>query len=180
MAGLAVALLAYYFWPHGAKAPGEATNAAALAPASASASGSAASAAAGAAATQGSSGWMPPGAVSNVGGIPLDANGNRVLSSAGLPLSNEPLPVAKPIPIRAPAGAIIGYTKDAQGNSHPIRAGDLKQVPNSPGSFVVVDMWADNGPAVVPATQGTRLSPQELAKLRAQEAAIQNRSEQRP
>jgi hypothetical protein len=37
-----------------------------------------------------------------------------------------------------------------------------------------VDMWADGGPAVVPATRGTSLSPQELAKLREAEA----RSEQ--
>ena len=116
-------------------------------------------------------GPLPPGAVSNVGGIPLDAEGHRILNEAGLPISNEPLPQAKPIPVKAPKGAIIGYAKDANGNSQPIRAGDLKQIPNSPGTFAVVDMWADGGPTVVPPTEGKRLSPAGAARLRAEEEA---------
>lgn len=165
-----LALVAYYYWPRG-EAP-------------------TASADAGAASTtpdQGpmvdtrpvATGPLPPGAVSNVGGIPLDANGNRILTEAGLPISNEPLPQAKPIPVKAPAGAIIGYTKDAQGNSQPIRAGDLRQVPNSPGTFAVVDMWADGGPTVVAPTQGHHLTPAEAAKMRADEEARDRASAQR-
>lgn len=164
--GLAAMLLAYYFWPWRPSAPSVEIETIAPMPAPTGASASASK--------------LLPGAVSNVGGIPLDANGYRVLSPAGLPITDDPLPVARPIPIRAPAGTIIGYIKDAQGNSHPIRAGELKQIPNSPGSFVVVDMWADGGPAVVPATRGTRLSEQELEKLRAQEAAQQHASERLP
>jgi hypothetical protein len=101
----------------------------------------------------------------------LDAEGHRILNSAGLPISSEPLPEAKPIPVKAPPGAVIGYTVDAQGVSHEIRAGDLKQVPNTPGSFAVVDMWADGGPTVVPPTKGRPLSAAELARLQAQEDA---------
>jgi hypothetical protein len=159
MAAAVLALVAYYFWPR-AEAPASpdaATTAATDAPATPTASTA--------------NGPLPPGAVSNVGGIPLDANGNRILNEAGLPISNEPLPQAKPIPVKAPKGAIIGYTKDAQGNSQPIRAGDLKQVPNSPGTFAVVDMWADGGPTVVPPTEGKRLSPAEAARLKAEEDA---------
>ena len=162
-----LALVAYFYWPRGshdvatqAAGPGQAVDAQAAAPLSPA------------------NGPLPPGAVSNVGGIPLDANGNRILNEAGLPISNEPLPQAKPIPVKAPKGAIIGYTKDAQGNSQPIRAGDLKQVPNSPGTFVVVDMWADGGPTVVPPTEGKRLSPAELERLRAQEEASERAARQ--
>ena len=159
----ALALVAYYYWPRGAATDaGDAAPAAALAT---DADGSIAPTASPA------NGPLPPGAVSNVGGIPLDANGNRILNEAGLPISNEPLPQAKPIPVKAPKGAIIGYTKDANGNSQPIRAGDLKTIPNSPGTFAVVDMWADGGPTVVPPTEGKRLTPAEVERLRAQEAA---------
>ena len=101
----------------------------------------------------------------------VDAKGNRILNEAGLPIPAQPLPVAKPIPIRAAPSEVIGYTVDAQGVSRPIRAGELKAVPNTPGSFAVVDMWADGGPAVVPATKGQALSPAELERLRAQERA---------
>lgn len=159
-------LVAYYFWPRASEAPAAAapaTQAATITPSASPANGP-----------------LPPGAVSNVGGIPLDANGNRILNEAGLPISNEPLPQAKPIPVKAPAGTVIGYTKDAQGNSQPIRAGDLKQIPNSPGTYVVVDMWADGGPTVVPPTQGQHLSPAELAKLRAAEDARDRAAGQRP
>jgi len=156
----AIGLLALYFWPRQATAPAAGT---ATAPgAQGAASGQAAST---------DYGPLPPGAVSNVGGIPLDAQGHRVLNAAGLPISNEPLPQARPIPVRAPPGAVIGYTTDAQGVSHPLRAGDLKQVPNSPGTYAVVDMWAEGGPAVVPATEGHHLTPAEVAKLRAAEDA---------
>ena len=164
----ALALVAYYFWPRAA-APADAG-----APATADAP-----AAAAAPATRFANGPRPPGAVSNVGGIPLDAEGRRILNEAGLPISNEPLPQARPIPIKAPPGAVIGYSKDAAGNSHPIRAGDLKQIPNSPGTFVVVDMWADGGPTVVAPTRGQLLSPQEAARLRAEEDARDRAGPQR-
>lgn len=103
-------------------------------------------------------------------GIEVDSTGARILNEAGLPDSGVPLPVAKPIPIRAAPSEVIGYKKDANGVVKPMRAGDLDAVPNSPGTYAVVDMWADGGPAVVPATRGSALSPGELAKLRAAEA----------
>ena len=103
-------------------------------------------------------------------GIEVDANGVRILNEAGLPQSREPLPVAKPIPIKAAPNEVIGYSKDAQGNTRPIKAGELPAVPNSPGTYAVVDMWAEGGPAVVPATRGTALSPRELTRLREAEA----------
>jgi hypothetical protein len=103
-------------------------------------------------------------------GIKVDANGARILNEAGLPDSGVPLPVAKPIPIKAAPSEVIGYKTDANGVVTPMRAGDLDAVPNSPGTYAVVDMWADGGPAVVPATKGTALSPGELAKLREAEA----------
>jgi hypothetical protein len=103
-------------------------------------------------------------------GIQVDANGARILNEAGLPDSGVPLPVAKPIPIKAAPSEVIGYKTDANGVVKPIRAGELDAVPNSPGTYAVVDMWAEGGPAVVPATKGTALSPEELAKLRAAEA----------
>lgn len=165
---VAAALVASYFWPKSAGQHDEV-------PLPASTGDSADSDTPGA-----SNSALPPGAVSNVGGIPVDAEGHRILNEAGLPLSDEPLPVAKPIPVKAPTGAVVGYTKDAQGNTQPVRAGELKQVPNTPGSFVVVDMWADGGPAVVPPTQGKHLTEAELAKLRAQEKADQGASPRRP
>jgi len=164
------ALVAYYFWPR----PAADADAGSQAPLSETSS---AAAPLGYGTPQAP---LPPGAVSNAGGIPVDAQGRRILNEAGLPISSEPLPTAKPIPIKATPGAVIGYRKDAQGNSQPIRAGDLKEVPNSPGTFAVVDMWADGGPAVVPATVGQRLSPQELAKLRAEEAARDRAGAHRP
>ncbi|MEO6519426.1 MAG: hypothetical protein ABIO17_10615 [Pseudoxanthomonas sp.] len=99
-------------------------------------------------------------------GIEVDASGARILNEAGLPQSQEPLPVAKPIPIKAAPSDVIGYSKDANGVVKPIRAGELTVVPNSPGTYAVVDMWAEGGPAVVPATRGTAVSPAELARLR--------------
>jgi hypothetical protein len=153
-------LLAYYFWPR-SNAPTAAAPENLAVPA-----GAAANAA---------NGPLPPGAVSNVGGIPLDAEGHRIVNEAGLPISNEPLPEAKPIPVKASAGTVIGYTKDANGNSQPLRAGDLKQIPNTPGSYAVVDMWADGGPTVVAPTQGRHLTDAEVKRLqeaeRAREAA---------
>lgn len=155
----AIALVAVYFWPRQAAQP---DTAAAPIPTTADAARQAPGAS--------SAGALPPG-VTSVGGILVDANGQRILNEAGLPITSEPLPQARPIPVRAPPGTIIGYTKDAQGNSKPLRAGDLKQVPNSPGTYVVVDMWADGGPAVVPATVGQHLTPAEVARLRAAEDA---------
>lgn len=108
----------------------------------------------------------------------VDASGNRILNEAGLPIPAQPLPVAKPIPIRAAPSEVIGYTVDAQGVSTPIRAGQLKAVPNTPGSFAVVDMWAEGGPAVVPATKGQAVSPAELEKMRAAEMKSERRDGQ--
>jgi hypothetical protein len=149
----ALALVAYYFWPkHDAT--------------SASPSGSEeVDAATEAAAPASTRPGLPEGA-HEVGGILMDAQGNRILSEAGLPISKEPLPQARPIPIKAKPGEIIGYAKDAQGNAKPLRAGDLKAVPNAPGTFAVVDMWAEGGPTVVPATKGQSLTEAELAKMR--------------
>ena len=161
-------MLAFYFWPQAAQKPAEPSAAnLGVDPNTGVATGGANQA-------------LPPGAVSNVGGIPLDANGNRILSPAGLPLSNEPLPEAKPIPVKAPAGTVIGYTKDAQGNSKPLVAGDLKQIPNTPGSYAVVDMWADGGPTVVPPTQGKHLSEAELKRLQDAERAREQASAKQP
>ena len=163
------ALVAFYFWPRSADRQAQDAANASL------------SDSANVAGTTGSpNGSLPPGAVSNVGGIPLDANGNRILNEAGLPISNEPLPEAKAIPIKAPAGTVIGYTKDAQGNSKPLIAGDLKQIPNTPGSYAVVDMWADGGPTVVPATEGKHLSEAELKRLQDAERARERASSKQP
>lgn len=151
---VALALLAYYFWP---KAP--VSDAASTAPAATGEQNTVISTPA--------PGYGP--GVTNQGGILVDENGHRILNEAGLPISSEPLPVAKPIPIKAAPTEVIGYTVDAQGVSKPIRAGELKAVPNTPGSFAVVDMWAEGGPAVVPATKGQALSPAELERLRAAE-----------
>ena len=169
IAAAVLALVAYYFWPR-AQAPAAPDTAAATAAAETPAGPTASTA----------NGPLPPGAVSNVGGIPLDAEGHRILNEAGLPISNEPVPQAKPIPVKAPKGAIIGYTKDANGNSQPIRAGDLKAIPNSPGTFAVVDLWADGGPTVVPPTEGKRLSPAEAERLRAREQASERARQQQP
>jgi hypothetical protein len=112
---------------------------------------------------------LPPGAHYE-GGILVDADGRRILNEAGLPVG-PPLPQAKPIPIKAAPNDVVGYTKDAKGVVRPLRAGDLKGAANAPGTYAVVDMWAEGGPAVVPATEGRRLSDQEVARLRAEEAA---------
>ena len=165
----ALALVAAYFWPRSAPAPGTPEQPAL----------NASTPAREARTLSPDYGPLPPGAVSNVGGIPLDADGHRILNSAGLPITNEPVPQARPIPVKAPPGTIIGYTKDAQGNSQPLRAGDLKQVPNSPGSYAVVDMWADGGPSVVPGTVGHHMTPAEAAKLQAEEDARDRASSER-
>lgn len=153
---MALALVAYYFWP---KADAPADPQASVEPGTSETAAQAAT-----------STGLPAGA-REVGGILVDAQGNRILNSAGLPISKEPLPQAKPIPIKAAPGEIIGYSTDAQGNSQPIRAGDLKTVPNAPGTFAVVDMWADGGPTVVAPTRGNPVSEAELAKMRAEEDA---------
>lgn len=117
--------------------------------------------------------------VANPGGLPagahydhgilLDAQGNRILNAAGLP-PGPPLPPAKPIPIDAPADAVVGYTTDADCTSHPLRAGEMTKPANSPGTYAAVDIFADGGPKVVAPTQGHRLTEAELARARAAEA----------
>lgn len=171
LALVVLSLVAYYFWPRGgASAPAPVVDATATEPLAAT-TGPTLSA---------DNGSLPPGAVSNVGGIPLDAQGHRILNQAGLPIGTEPLPQAKAISIQAPAGAVIGYTKDAQGNSQPLRAGDLKQIPNSPGTYAVVDMWADGGPTVIPATELRHLSPAELQREQDAERAREQASSKQP
>jgi hypothetical protein len=167
--GAALALLAYLYWPR--KADSEAVPAV---PADASSSST------GAPGLSAGNGPLPPGAVSNVGGIPLDAQGHRIVNEAGLPISNERLPQAKPIPIKAPTGTVIGYIKDAQGNAQPLRAGDLKQIPNSPGSYAVVDMWADGGPTVVAPIEGRHLSEAELKRQQDAERAREQAGAKQP
>lgn len=155
---LAAASATYYFWSRVSNRPVDQAGSKLEAPVQGSAAGS-------------SGAPAGPGDRRYAGqGIEVDANGVRVLNEAGLPDSGVPLPVAKPIPIKAAPSEIIGYKKDANGVVTPIRAGQLDAVPNSPGTYAVVDMWAEGGPAVVPATRGTALSPAELAKLREAEA----------
>ncbi|OGT56361.1 MAG: hypothetical protein A3E01_10920 [Gammaproteobacteria bacterium RIFCSPHIGHO2_12_FULL_63_22] len=151
----AIGLVAYFYWPKPSTS-NNATDLQTTTPASTES---------GATSATGRSAGSP------AGGYAVDANGERLLNEAGLPYSAEPLPVAKPIPIRAAPSEVIGYTVDAQGVAKPIRAGELKAVPNTPGSFAVVDMWAEGGPTVVPATKGHALSPAELERLRAAEQA---------
>ena len=153
----AMGLLAYFYWPKAEPAGNTLDQQSSMSP-------GAQSGAAGTATGQ-------AGSATGAYTYAVDANGNRILNEAGLPIPAQPLPVAKPIPIRAAPSEVIGYTVDAQGVSRPIRAGELKAVPNTPGSFAVVDMWADGGPAVVPATKGQALSPAQLERLRAQERA---------
>ncbi|MCX7041188.1 MAG: hypothetical protein NT117_00565 [Gammaproteobacteria bacterium] len=155
---LAAASATYFFWPKGAGSNGE--------PQDTGLDAAAGPGTAGATRPQTS----PDGRRYAGEGIEVDANGARILNDAGLPLSTEPLPPAKPIPIKAAPQEVIGYAKDAQGVVKPIKAGELTVVPNSPGTYAVVDMWAEGGPAVVPATKGTALSPEELARLREAEA----------
>lgn len=103
----------------------------------------------------------------------IDAN--RVPNEAGLPSNGKPIPSAPIIPVKAAQGEIIGYRVDKNGVSQPLRAGDAV-VPNSPGTFAVVDPFADGGYAVVPATKpGPRLSQAELERLRARERASERR-----
>ena len=113
-------------------------------------------------------GGLPPGAHYDHG-ILLDAQGNRILNAAGLP-PGPPLPPAKPIPIDAPPDAVVGYTTLPDGTSKPLRAGDMTQPANSPGTYAAVDIFADGGPKVVPPTEGRHLSESELTRARAEEA----------
>jgi hypothetical protein len=158
--GVAVlGLLAYYFWPRSEEAPS--AIAAPVAPSTAA----------------------PPArtvgpAVRNEGGILLDAEGNRVLNAAGLP-GTEPLPPAKPIPIKAAPNDIVGYTTDANGVSRPLRAKDIRGAANTPGTYAAVDMWADGGPAVVtPTRSGRMLTEAEVQQSRAEERAREERARQ--
>ena len=57
-----------------------------------------------------------------MGGVHV-ADGTRILNEAGLPDSGVPLPVAKPIPIKAAPSEIIGYKKDANGEYYRVYAG---------------------------------------------------------
>jgi hypothetical protein len=155
-----LALLAYYFWPRSEEAAPPAPAAPVVVAKPAPAQGT---------------GTLGPG-VRNVGGILLDADGNRILNSAGLP-GMEPLPPAKPIPIRAAPNDIVGYSTDANGVSRPLRAKDIRGAANAPGTYVAVDMWAEGGPAVVtPTRPGRLLTEAEVEKSRAEERAREERA----
>jgi hypothetical protein len=168
-----LALVAYFFWSRGQSAAEARLSAGAAADA-------ATPAAAGRAANGAAipSGAVPPGMPAGAhyeGGILVDAQGQRILSPAGLPIG-PPLPPAPPLPVKAAPNDIVGYTTDANGVSHPLRAKDYAAAQNAPGTYAVVDLWAEGGPAVVPATEGRRLSDAEVAKLRAEEAARDKRA----
>lgn len=100
----------------------------------------------------------------------LNAQGERVLNEAGLPVG-PPLPPAKPIPVRAAPNDVVGYRKDANGQLRPMKAAELAALPaNSPGTYAVVDMWADGGSVVVPPTPaGTPVSAETLERIRTEE-----------
>lgn len=153
IATVVLALLAYYFWPRPQPAQGPAEPVAPIAQATASPSLPVAGA----------------DGVRNEDGILVDAQGNRILNAAGLP-PGPPLDPAKPIPIKAAPTDIVGYRKDANGVSQPMRASDIKTAANTPGTYAVVDMWANGGPAVVAPTEGRHLTDAEVAKMRAAEA----------
>jgi hypothetical protein len=156
-----LALLAYYFWPRSEDAPPTPEPVAPVA----------------ATAPTPTTGTAGPG-VRNVGGILLDADGKRILNSAGLP-GTEPLPPAKPIPIRAAPNDIVGYSTDANGVSRPLRAKDIRGAANAPGTYVAVDMWAEGGPAVVtPTRPGRLLTEAEVERSRAEERAREERARQ--
>lgn len=157
LAAMALALVAYYFWPRSPNPapanPGQPVVDPAQTPGAGAGS-----------------------ALANAANSPyrLGPDGKPLRTVDGVPVPKEPWAIAsaKPIPVEAAPGQVIGYTVDAQGNSKPVRAGEAGGVPaNTPGSFAVVDMWADGGPAVVPATEGQHLSPAEYARLHAQEEA---------
>ncbi len=156
LVALVVALIALFVWMRREAAPGPADAPPPVAAAPVTA-----------ATVASTDSTLPPGAHWEQG-ILLAADGSRILNSAGLP-PGPPLPVAKPIPVDAAPTEVVGYTVDAQGVSRPLRAGDIKTAANTPGSFAVVDMWANGGPAVVAPTQGTHLSPAQVEKMRAAE-----------
>jgi hypothetical protein len=162
-----LALVAYFFWTRGESAA-EARQAAAADTAALSAAADRAAAGAAVAPAHAVPPGMPAGAHYE-GGILVDAQGQRILSPAGLPIG-PPLPPAPPLPVKAAPNDVVGYTTDANGVSHPLRAKDYAAAQNTPGTYAVVDLWAEGGPAVVPATEGRRLSDAEVAKLRAAEA----------
>lgn len=100
----------------------------------------------------------------------VTGEGERVLNEAGLPVG-PPLPPAKPIPVRAAPGDVVGYRKDANGQLRPMKAAELASMPaNSPGTYAVVDMWADGGSVVVPPTPaGAPVSAETLERMRTEE-----------
>jgi hypothetical protein len=170
-----LALVAYFLWSRSESAAEsrQAAGAAEAADASAAAERRAAAGIARAAAPAVPAG-MPAGAHYE-GGILVDAQGQRILSAAGLPIG-PPLPPAPPLPVKAAPNDVVGYTTDANGVSRPLKAKDYKAAENAPGTYAVVDLWAEGGPAVVPATEGHRLSDAEAAKLRAAEAERDRRA----
>lgn len=110
------------------------------------------------------------------GASQADIAANRVPNEAGLPSNGQPIPSAPRIPVRAAPGEVIGYRVDANGVSQPLRAGEAGVVPNSPGTYAVVDPFAEGGYAVVPMPKpGPRISQAELERLRERERASERR-----
>jgi hypothetical protein len=91
----------------------------------------------------------------------LEPSSNRMLSVAGTVMPSQPLPRARPIPIKAREGEVIGFALDANGTPRPLRAGQLPAVPNSPGTFATVDMWAEDQPVVVAPQRSAPLTPEQ-------------------
>jgi hypothetical protein len=169
-----LALVAYFLWSRSESAADTRQAAAAAEAAASAAAESRAAGMARSAAARAVPAGMPAGAHYE-GGILVDAQGQRILSAAGLPIG-PPLPPAPPLPVKAAPNDVVGYTTDANGVSRPLRAKDYKAAENAPGTYAVVDLWAEGGPAVVPATEGHRLSDAEVAKLRAAEAERDRRA----
>jgi hypothetical protein len=169
-----IALVAYFLWSRNQAATEIRQAQAAAAAATAAADNRAAAEMGRSYAAPAVPAGMPAGAHYE-GGILLDAQGQRILSAAGLPIG-PPLPPAPPLPVKAAPNDVVGYTTDAKGVSRPLRAKDYKAAENAPGTYAVVDLWAEGGPAVVPATEGQRLSDAEVAKLRAAEAERDRRA----
>lgn len=94
----------------------------------------------------------------------MNEAGDRILNEVGLPVG-PPLPPAKAIPVKAAPNDIVGYRKDANGQMRPMKAAELAAMPaNSPGTYAVVDMWADGGSVVVPPTPAGPPVPPEVRK----------------
>lgn len=107
-------------------------------------------------------------AYGTLGGVSRAAAGTDALGrrfNENEDLVGEPALPAKPLPVVAAKGQVIGYSKGANGQATPIYANASRIVPNTPGTYVAVDMWADGGARVVSVRQEAPLSPTEASRL---------------